>query len=382
MYGYERNLLKYEQNKPTSDNIYIDIRVGNSSGNRTIVAKYEQTRVDQLVANPSNYYLSMVRWKVPGFNLPILIFPIEPNQSDANRSDYTVTFETSTNIFQYHLYYVSYNAPSFIPLNAIPTQQPSDYYFIYDYQQFINILNHGLTMAHDNVTGKPVGSVPPYILYDPVNKLFSYVAQQSQYGVDITPIPAPPGNPTDPPSFDADIKVYFNYKLFSLFNGLPARIIPEGSVDATFGRDVQILTFDTLNNTYNIDYFIMEQTLSSIAYWSPVKQIVFITEIIPVNSENTATSNDSFRKILTDFEPIAASSQDVRTTFQYFPQGQYRLIDMTGTKPQYNIDLTVKWLDINGNEYFVLIPPFQQFSAKLIFIKRNLFKTGNLLYDS
>ena len=381
-HGFDIHHIYYDQNKPTTDNIYIDIKVGNNSGNRGTIAKFEQTRADQLVANPSNYYLSLVRWKVPGFNLPILIFPIEPNQNDVNRSDYTVTFETSTNIFQYHLYYVSYNSPSNIPINAVPTQEPSDYYFVYDYQQLLNILNHGLQMAHDNVTGKPVGSEPPYMLYDPETKLFSYIAQQSQYGVDIVPNPAPPGNPTDPPTFDADIKVYFNFKLFALFNGLPSRIITENSPDSTQGRDVQILAFSEPDNTYNVNYYIMKQTLSSVAYWSPVKQIIFITEIIPINSENTATSNDSFRKILTDFEPIAASNQDVRTTLQYFPQGQYRLIDLIGTKPQFNIDLTVKWLDINGNEYFVLIPPFQQFSAKIIFVKRNLYKTDNLIYDS
>lgn len=396
--NFDKNLITTSTTeRPTDDHVYIDLKVGNNSDNRAILAKYDQTRTTQILDNPANYYLSLVRWKVPGFEFPLLIFPVEPNPLDPfdpNYSQYSVTFETSTDIFQYHLYYISYNDPEVTiqpPTNSPPYQQKTTYYFIYDYQQFLNILNHGLYMAYLNVTGKPVGALFPYMIFDPETRLFSLVAPIADYTVDITPIPAPPADPTTPPTFDADIKVYFNFKLFSLFNGLPARIIKENSANSTQGRDVQIIIrnygnnfFPTQNSAtpYPSDFYEIKQNFSSIAYWSPVKQIIFITELIPVNSEYTAISSDSFRKILTDFEPISETSTDIRTTFQYFPQGNYRLIDLIGTKPIYNIDLQVKWLDINGNEYFVTIAPFQEFTAKLLFVKRNLFKTDNLLYEN
>lgn len=381
LYGFERNFIhSAATEKPTDDDVYIDILIKNDTGARSIIAKYEQTRSQQIVANPSNYYLSLVRWKVPGFELPLLIFPIEPDQPDILQSVYSVTLETSTDIYQYPLHYVSYNIPPNPPTVANP-DPTSSFYFVYNYQQLLDILNHALQVAHDNVTGKPVGSEPPYVIYDPTVKLFSLIAQQSQYSVDISPTPVPPALPTTPPTFDAGIKVYFDFQLYALFNGMPSRTVAEGSAESTFGRDVQILIADYQNNTYNVDYFQIQQTLPSIEYWSPVKQILFITELIPINSEYTAVSSSSFRKILTDFEPITSYSTDVPATYQYFPQGQYRLIDLIGTKPLYSIDLQVKWLDVNGNEHFVLIPPFQQLTAKLLFVKRNLYKTNNLLYD-
>lgn len=371
-YGFEKHSISYDSNKPTSDNVYIDIKVNNDTDSRGVLAKYSQTRLEPLLSNPSNYYLALVRWKIPGFSLPLLIFPIQNGQGDPNLSEYSVTLETSTDIVQFYLHFVSYNVPQFPPTTANPTQEPSPYYFIFDYQQMLNILNDALLNAHNTLTGKPVGSVAPFLIYDPTTKLFSIIATQADYGVDLTPSPIVP-------TFDAPIKIYFNFKLFSLFNGFPSRITTEGSVESTQGRDVQILISDYNNAPLGDNQVI--QDFTSISYWSPVKQVVFITELIPANSENTAVSNDSFRKILTDFEPIPSSNQDVRTTYQYFPQGQYRLIDMIGTKPLYNIDLQVKWLDINGNEYYVTIPPFQQFTAKMLFVKRNLYKTDNLIFD-
>lgn len=397
--GYNnKNLISTGvRERPTDDHVYVDLKISNNTDNRAILSKYDQTRTTQILDNPSNYYLSLVRWKVPGFELPLLIFPVEPNPldpNDPNYSQYSVTFETSTDIFQYHLFYISYNNPEVLvipPTNSPPYQQATSYYFIYDYQHFLNLLNHALYMAYLNVTGKPVGALFPYMIFNPETRLFSLIAPIADYTVDITPIPAPPADPTTPPTFDADIKVYFNFKLFSLFNGLPARILPENSASSTLGRDVQILIrnygnnfFPTQNSAtpYPSDFYEIKQNFASISYWSPVKQIIFITELIPINSEYTAVSNNSFRKILTDFEPVAETQTDIRTTFQYFPQGQYRLIDLIGTKPVYNIDLQVKWIDINGHEYFVTIAPFQEFTAKLLFVKRNLFKTDNLLFDS
>jgi hypothetical protein len=392
--GFNKNMITTNtREKPTDDNVYIDIKISNNTDARAIKAKYDQTRTTQILDNPSNYYLSLVRWKIPGFELPLLIFPVEPNPlnpDDLNYSQYSVTLETSTDIYQFHLFYMSYNDPNVLvppPTNSSPYQSNSQYYFIYDYQHMLNIVNYGLLMAFENVTGKPVGAEFPYLIYNPETKLFSLIAQFTNYMVDLAPSPAPPAQPTTQPTFDADIKVYMNFKLYSLFNGLPSRTVAENSAESTQGRDVQILIHPYGNNYFpdpfvSSDYLRIEQNFSSISYWNPVKQLIFITELIPINSEYTAVSGDSFRKILTDFEPSSDSNTDIRTTFQYFPQGVYRLIDLIGTKPLYNIDLQVKWIDINGHEYFVTIAPFQELTAKLLFVKRNLYKTNNLLYEN
>lgn len=381
---YNKHMItNHNRNMPTEDNVYIDVKVINDTDQRTVRAQFNQTKTRQIIDNPSNYYLTLARWKVPAFEFPLLIFPVQNGQSNPNLSDYSITLETSTDIFQTFLFYVAYDSSAEVPTTAIPKQAPTNYYFVYDYQQMIDIINTAFTIAFENVTGKPGGStIPPIMIFNPETRLFGIQAEETFFSVDTNPTPLPPAFPTTQPSFDADIKIYFNFKLYSLFNGLNARFTDPNGPEATDGRDVQIVVKDFGYNNINNQFVLMEQNFPSIAYWSPVQQVIFETTLIPINSEFTTTSPDSFKKVLTDFEPITDSSQDVRTTLQYFPQGVYRLTDLIGTKPLYNIDLTAKWLDLEGNEYFVEIPPFQQFSAKLLFVKRNLYKTDNTLYDS
>ena len=364
-----------KKEEPSPDNIYVNVEISNNSDVRGKKAVYEQTRLNPIVDNPSNYYLSLIRWKIPSYSFPISTFPIQKNQPNPNLSEYSITFETSTNIYQYFLFYLPRTATT-----LDDTDEPLKYYFIYEYQHMVDMVNQAFIMCHDNVTGKPAGSQPPFMIYNEVTKLFSVVAQLSQYGVNLQPTPLPPSQPINQPDYDADIKVYFNYKLFSRFSALPFRTIP--IANATQGRDVQLLFSDYGNNTYSPTEIIITQNYPSISLWNPVKSILFITNVIPVRGELTTNSGNATRKIITDFQPTADSSNDVRSTLQYFNQGVYRLSDLTGSKAIYDINLEVKWLDIDGNEFYVEVTQFQQLTAKLLFVKRNLFKSDNLLYEN
>ena len=378
MKTYNKHRVEDKKQEPSPDNLYVDIKVSNLGESRGIPMEFNQTKTEPLLDNPSDYYLSLVRWKVPAFDFPLLIFPIQNNQANPNLSQYSITFETATDTYQFFLFFT--NRGSFPPpLNAIPEQKNTFYYFVYEYQHIVDIVNHAFQMCHDNVTGKPAGSTPPFMIYEPDKRLFSIIAQELQYGVDITPTPIPPADPTTQPTYDADIKIFFNFKLFELFNGLPVKTFPSSTV--TDGKDAQILVTNTGNNIFSATELQITQQFSGIAYWTPVKQVLFTTSLLPVKSEYTSISGNSYKKILTDFEPIADSQADIRETLQYFPQGVYRLIDMTGTTPLFKIDLKVSWIDVKGNEYNAFVPPFQQFTGKLLFQKRSLQKNYNPIYE-
>jgi len=375
-------LNKHKNSSYTPDNVYVDIKIPNlTQTTKNVLMTFEQQKDNPIIDNPSHYYLSLVRWKVPGGNFPVLIMPIVDGQADPNLSVYTVTLETSTDTFQKNLYYYDRSfdtAPGGDPLNANPNQKVSSYYFIYEYQHLLDMVNQALYAAWDNVTGKPVGSEPPFMIFNPVTKIFSLVAQLSQYGVEINALPLT--NPANPPSYDADIKIFFNVALQELFTGFAIKYFD----NATLGRDAQVLVANYQNNYWPVpsvvsDYVEVSQQFSSAAQWSPVKQILFSTNSIPIQSEFTATSGSSYKKILTDFEPLADTPfSDARTTLQYYPQGPYRLLDLTGTNPLYKIDLYVTWLDIDGNEYYATVPPDDVFTAKLLFVKRDLYKNQYL----
>ena len=347
----------------SSDNVYVDIIVRNISDERRINAEYSETRVEAIVDNPSDYYLSLVRWSLPAYNLPLNIMPIQSGSS--TDSEYSVTLEFNGDIQPINIQYISRNAVT------PTTDQSSIYFWMFTYQHMVDLINTALDSAFSALAAPPIGSTAPYLIFNPESNLFSLIAQTTFYDLTLA----------------TPIKIWFNSKLYELFNGLPSNFPNE--ILQLDGRDAQILVNDYHNNLYNEPisapvfpplFYEIKQNFKSISTWTAVKQIIFETQLIPINSEYTSVSNNSFKKILTDFEPIKSSDQDVRTLLQYFPQGQYRLVDLVGTNPQYNIDLIASWLDIYGNVHKVSIPYLHQMTAKLLFVKRNLYKTLNKNY--
>ncbi len=363
----------------TPDNVYLDIKVANDGSQSFVLARYKQTKTEAILDDPSQYYLSLVRWRVPGTFFPLLIMPIQHNQADPNLSVYSVTIATSTDAVQQYLYYYSQSPNSDPPPpHAIPTQQVNSYYFIYDYQHIVSMVNNALIAAFNKCTGKPLLTPYPFMTYSSETGRFGIVSRLVEFGVDI--IPTPINDPTTDPTYTADVMMYLNEPLYNLFTGIPAKYWN----NATLGRDVQILNQYYGNNVVPIrdsptphpsGLVITQQNYSSTSNWTPVKQILFQTSLLPIQAEYTAASDNSYKKILTDFEPDGTSALlDVRQTLQYFPQGPYRLIDLIGTTPLYSIDLFVTWLDCEGHEFNAAIPMRDVFSAKLLFVRRDVYK--------
>ncbi len=365
------------------DNVYVDVKVSNDGSERFVLAKYSQQKSEAILDDPSQYYLALVRWRVPGSFFPLLIMPIQDNQPNHYLSQYSVTFETSTDVHQQYLYYYSQSpSPDPVPTDAIPEQKVNSFYFVYDYQHVVSMVNHALNSAFLNVTGKPALAAIPFMVYHEDTGRFGIVANLVDYGVDIQPTPI--GNPTTDPTYSASIKIFFNEQLFNLFSGIPSKFFN----NSTLGRDAQILIQNYGENSFPIQntmvpwpsgLVITEQNYNSTSNWSPVKQILFQTSTIPIQAEYTSVSHNSYKKILTDFEPNYASPLlDPRQTLQYYPQGPYRLIDLIGTNPLYNIDLFVTWIDTDGHEFYAAVPPHDQFTAKLLFVRRDVYKQAEL----
>ena len=250
------------------DNVYVDIKVSNTTGADNMLMRYSQQRSAPIVDNPSDYYLSLVRWKVPGGSFPILVFQVEESQLNPNRGVYTVTLETSTDIVQRSLYFYPSTsvAQQQIPSNVGDVQKQTEYYFVYEFQHFVDMVNSALFSAFDNVVGKPVGAEAPFLIFDVTTGLFGLIAQTANYSVQVDSTPA--SNPTDPPTYDADIKIYFNNELYNLFRGLASKAF--STLDQ--GRDYQILVANYGNNywpnqnspvLYPSDYLVVWQQYSS-----------------------------------------------------------------------------------------------------------------------
>lgn len=369
---FDKNRLRTGNStyKPTADHVYVDVKLGNTGSERGVPIVYNQQRLEPILDNPSNYYLSLIRWKIPAFALPILIFPIADPDASSYLSSYSITLVYNNIPYQEQLFYTNQNGSS-----LEPPLTSEKFYFVYYEEHFMTMVNSALQRAFDSIPGVPVGATAPELIFEAESRLFSLIAQQANYEVDVEPIP--PSQPT----FNATIRIYFSYGLYQLFNGLPFRTVAEALPEASNGRDVQLIVQTFENNTLPGSLLSMVQNFQSLSIWSPVKQLEFTTALLPISSEFTSASGDSFKKIMTNFEPLSDNKGGERDMYQYFPQGPYRLVDMVGTNPIYSIDLRVTWSDIEGNDYPVEITSLQQFSAKLLFVKRNLYKSDNILYE-
>lgn len=361
--------------KDEHDNIYFNIEIRSSNDTFGEEAFYDVQRDIPLIHDASQYYASIVRFNVPNFDVPIHVMPIQPNQGDPNLSEYSITLEFNGDVVQEFLIFVptaDFTEPP--PPNANPNglQTVSPYYFIFEYSSMITIINTAFALAFSKLAAPPPGSAAPVILYNSVTTLFTILAQKDFYDVKLA----------------TPIFVYFSGQLWTILNGfanIQVNVSIGGSTNinqfSPDGRDEQLQITDYFDNT-NLpqfsppfagdDFYNLTQQYATIFNWNPFKRIVFVTNSLPINGEYIKGSGSSTIKVLTDFSPFL--THEVRTVWQYVPDGQYRLVDMTSHEKIDTIDLQIYWIDRFDNFNRVIIPWGQQATIKLAFLNKKLYK--------
>jgi hypothetical protein len=372
------SITDYE--KDENDNVYFSVEIRSSDQVLGENAIYSAQRTIPIIQEPSNYYASVIRFNIPNFYVPIHVMPIQSNQSDPNLSEYSVTLEYDGDVQQVFLDYDSRN--DFQP--PIPPSQTSNglqaissYYFMYDYQHMADLINFALEIAFGQLASLPptVGgnqpSAPELVFLETQNQIFSFLCQSDYYDKDLA----------------KPIILYVNAKLWTILNGFPNEQVNvsvggSGSINqfSPDGRDIKILIDDYYKNTnldifqpsFGGDYYNISQQYTSVFNWNSFKRIVLTTSSIPIQSESIKGSGSGTLKVLTDFSPFV--SNEVRTIWQYIPEGQYRLIDMKSHTPLTEIDMRLFWTDRFDNFYPIIIPWGQQATIKLGFFNKKLYK--------
>jgi hypothetical protein len=388
-----------------------------STGNNPMptIATFSEVRTTPLLNGfAEDYFMSVVRFTVPTSFIPLFIAPIVPFPNpDPNLMVHTVTLSYLGNYFQRNLIFVPQVQPDFVPVPprpAGPIYDPSNptqiitpaegiirnnyvsYYGLYSYQHFLDILNDALSRAWGDATGLNIvfpGVVPfpPFMTYDAPTQLFT-LHTPVQYA----------SNAVNP------VKIYFSYFLIGLFQASFNTLVY--GFNQPFGADVSFViedlnvnheefTFDTpLPTVYQ--YYFFTQEANTIAQFSPLNSIVFLSGNLPIRTEwvsyantaeytpqsNTTTSlNNNFLRIVTDFEVDITNANEIHSYIRYVPTAQYRYIDLIGKGSIEVIDIQVFWRDNFGNLYPLLIPFGQNVTIKILFEKkRNIKKL--LTYDS
>ena len=344
--------LKRSAFTTSSDNLYFDISISSNNQTRVTRTSYSAVRTRNIVDKASDYFISVIRFTIPAFYVPVLVVPIADIAT--GETDYSVSVGYDGEYVEKKLFYTNQG-------NFIPDARVSNYMF--SYSQMVDMINTALEEAFNDLTAPPAGSVAPFITFNSTTQLFTLYGQNDSYNE----------------SLDPRVEVFMNDQLYSLFGSFYVERLSSGTSFNANGRDVRIKFVDLKNNVVDgIDpldpnvYVAMMQDFSTLYNWNPYKRIVIVSNNLPIQSESVLGDGDGFLNVLTDFEP-SNDVTDTRSVYQYEPSAQYRLIDMVSDAPLRNIDLAIYWQDIDSNLIPLYIPFDSQVTLKLAFIRKSMF---------
>ena len=424
--------------------IYYDINMINNdtTGNlNSVPLRFQETRNQVILQNPSEYFMSVVRFSLDTASLPLLIPEVD-----------TLNGNTNANTLVYQFAYGKYGQDAganvfnvtFRPQDLtaqVPTVSFSNvsnpYYYIYNYQAFRDMINDSLLVN--------IGSTnrtPQFVFNKETNKASIYFPQASL---------ASPTWGGQYSSFNTSpYFLYMNaplYQLFSSFNAEYCGQLPNNGSPSTVTTNYgwYRLTVPNVNNTVfsggstsninnimgfnNIDtsvakngvlqgnepyvdafnYFsflntsyytsqtspaiwtVLSQDYPTTPLWSPVTSIVFTTGMMPICSELTGIpvvygtgavnfnqgDNAKFVSILTDIEVPLIRGDEFKPQIFYEPKAEYRLIDLQSNNPVNSIEINVFWRDQFGNLHQFYLDTGCNATLKIMFRKKE-FNTPKL----
>lgn len=370
----------------TSDDIiYYNLTIGTTNGDTSGIL-YKDTAFkavatinnsQPIIADPSQYYCSIIRLLFPGYAIPLVGFDVVQPVTDINKGIYsfTLTYGATSSAQTFYIYVPSVKI--FTPPVAPSATQDftTGYYNIYDYDHIIKIMNTALETAFNEIktlVGVPIAAaqVPFFVFNHDTSKIDLY-ADKAFFDE----------------SLATPIKIYFNSPSYIYMKGF--YYISE-SVNQPQGRDNYfVINSDHTLNDKTIGattYVMMSQQYISLQYMSPLKSILVATTMnIRPESYNIAVpdsiQNVGYSGIMTDYCPDVSVPQPGISSYKfiYNATSLYRVFEFYQRSPVYNIQAALFWSDNNGQTYPLYIPRGQLVDIKFMFIKKSIFTPNQLL---
>lgn len=307
------------------DHTYYNINMYNEE-NTPAPAMYNSGRNNDILKNPSEYEVAVVRFKLPLYEMPIFIW--RPNTLSLKLS-----YDTSEVIEP--LIYISNGNYSSVYGDAI-----------WDFQEMVIIINNALDSAFTALkslepTMPPTD--PPFFIYNAALEKLELMSPTNYIAA-------------------MDTKIFVDDLLLNYMMGFQTYTV-------TGAYPNQILIKDNRNNTTTYSgnpYYKMKQEFSTLSLWSDFKLVTFETTM-SVNAENLSGQQNITKTILTDFLPSDGIVD--HQSLQYYPKGPIRWYSMNSTLPLRDITMTVKWSDIYDEEHILYLSKNETLSVKLAFRK-------------
>jgi hypothetical protein len=348
--------------------LYVDIEIPNTSGKQQPIS-YNESRTSSYIDVASDYYISIVKFSLPTFNLPLFIPMIRNPSSSINETSYSFTMTYKTYTKQTYLNYVSPNLDAPAPSSSSSQNLTSDYYFVYSYNYVVNMLNDTLKACYDDLdTLVTAGSdtLPstycPFFVFDPSSK--SLVAYFDKDGYDT--------------GLSNPISVYCNEEMYNLLCGFEFIRNRSNGDGKTYRFNVEQQSLGNLSYFDDYTAIVMSEEFTSVSNWSPLRSVVFTSQRLPIVG-TLVSRNQSFGSANSSFQSsVSSASQNIITDMdisefdaqlRYAPFF-YRLIDLVGDGSIESLDINVYWKDIYGNMYPFQLPNLSSCFIKLLFLRK------------
>jgi hypothetical protein len=381
---------KYDPTQPY--HIYYDLDAINNetSGNNPPV-KFTMTEVrnQPFLSSPENYFMSVVRFSLQTPSLPVFIPQILLGQLSVDKTVYSFTLSfvvggNTINSTQTFITYVPSDTNQRLPAPPLSLQDlTSDYYFVYNLQDWCQMMNTALSTAFTSLNANVVsagGTLPsanvPFFEWNPVAQVFQLSGDNASFNSSLA-------NP---------IKLFCNTALYTLLNNFP--MIKNAPTGVALGKNNQFNFYNNNGlNVFNMGaYSVIQlfQDSSTTGLFNPVQSIVFTTSLLPIvqsivglprifnsttNNLSNTGNNSLISPIITDFQVPFSATNQYRPNLEYQPSGEYRLIDMYGLTPQSSVEITVFWKDNFSGLHEFYLGAGCSASIKLMF-RRKDFNTS------
>lgn len=373
-------------NKRDTDHIYYNVNVTNTT-NSNLELSYRQQLGIPLIDNPSDYELSVVRFTLPGIDLPFFKVVYEEGKNGQAvpflGQDFYVTFvyiDGSGDPYTYQQQLL------WVPTGYNPNANPNYDYSYFSIQQVINVINTAMATAWAAlvVDFPAITSTPPaFIFQDGLLKL-------------VLPNPAVLFATTKFPPFvggqvSGTAQIWFSdilWRYLSSFNYYGSGNYYNDYTDV-------MMDFSGLNLPAGASYTVVSES-PNFSNWVSLQQIVITTSTLPVKSESlpqlttlTNSQNNAYisfntqgntqgagslfnRPVISDFAFTSTTGFDLFQTLYYNPTAEYRMIDLQGSTPIQTIDFEVFWIDTYGNFNKFIIGPGSKFTVKMLFRRKGV----------
>lgn len=415
--------------------IYYDLDVVNTfnpssqltATNQLNRLTFTEVRSSPILDNPSDYFLSIVRFSLDtAGSMPVMLpqIDLEQDQSDPyfpNKTIYYVSMRYNDGINPeiYQNVPVVFVPQSFtqtglagtplpptFPLNLEKTTSP--YYWLNSFQYFVSMVNTALKECYDNIYA--LISVAPYSATLPVDitsDRYVYMTWDNDTNKatlnfpNITPFswkqePLGTGQQVPPP-IPPKLFLYFDNQLYTLFSSFEAILNATYLDPAVVGITADkanwfIQNFSKYNSNFvaggtgtglpPYDILRMEQPYSTGATLSPIQSLVFNTSLIPIlpqligvprilRNNISSGQNDNISNEITDLVVNVSRGDEYFPAVLYLPSAEYRLIDLNGNAPISAIQISVQWKDIYGIYHDFLLQNNCNCSLKIMFRRKD-----------